>query len=248
MLKNRFRLLAFPLIATLSLSAANPFDDPFFSDPFGDDIFKEMLQMQKEMDKMFQRMHERRVQRSSGLVSPLGTYKMAVRNQFTDKGDHYELITNIPESKENHIEINTERGMMSITAKIVREEEQNQNGMISRSSSVRVYQQSMNIPADADDSSINTAYKNNKLVVSIKKKAGAKNKTGAKLMNTAKKAATPVKKEAVSTTPSKPSVKITKEFDQTPKSVEKKEETSHPKESNSTIKKEIIHTDKTSMI
>jgi len=240
--------LALPLIATLSLSAANPFDDPFFSDPFGDDIFKEMLQMQKEMDKMFQRMHERRVQRSSGLVSPLGTYKMAVRNQFTDKGDHYELITNIPESKENHIEINTERGIMSITAKIVREEEQKQNGMISRSSSVRVYQQSMNIPADADDSSISTAYKNNKLVVSIKKKAGAKNKTGAKLMNTAKKTETPVKKETVSATPSKPSVKITKEFDQTPKSVEKKEETSHPKESNSTIKKEIIHTDKASMI
>jgi hypothetical protein len=48
-------------------------------------------------------------------------------------------------------------------------------------------------------------------------------------------------------------VEITKEFEQTPeKKVEKKAEKvaeqSHPKESNSTIKKEIIHTDKNSMI
>jgi HSP20 family molecular chaperone IbpA len=174
MFKKKLSLLLLPVVATLSLQAADPFNDPFFNDPFGDDIFKEMMQMQKEMDKMFERMHERMQQRTSGLVSPLGTYKMAVRNQLEDKGDHYELVTSIPESKENHIDINTANGMMSITAKIVEEQENKNANMVSQSRSVRMYQQSMTLPADADENSIQTAYKNGKLVVSIAKKKGLK--------------------------------------------------------------------------
>jgi hypothetical protein len=47
----------------------------------------------------------------------------------------------------------------------------------------------------------------------------------------------------------KKKVEITKEFDQIPqKKVEDAVEKSHPKESNSTIKKEIIHSDKNLMI
>ena len=135
-----------PLVATLSLQAANPLTDPFFNDPFGDDIFKEMMQMQRDMDKMFDRMHQRMQQRSSGLVSPLGVYKMAVQNQLVDKGDHYELTTNIPESKENHIEINTADHIMSITAKIVEEKKKKSQYGVSQSRSIRMYQQSTTLP------------------------------------------------------------------------------------------------------
>jgi len=170
MLSKKLSLLALPLVAAISLQAGNPFNDPFFNDPFGDGIFKEMMQMQKDMDKMFQRMQERRLQRSSNLISPLGTYKMAVNSQFVDKGNHYELMTNIPESKENHINIDTADGRMSITAKIVHNEEKKSNGMLSKSSSVRMYQQAVNIPTDADEDSIKTEYKNGKLVIYMNKK------------------------------------------------------------------------------
>jgi len=172
MFKKKVSLLLLPLATTLSLHAANPFNDPFFSDPFGDDIFKEMFQMQKDMDKMFERMHHRMMQRSSGTISPLGTYKMAVGNQLVDKGDHYELATNIPESKENHIDINTANGMMNITAKIVQQKEEKSQYGVSQSRSVRVYQQSTALPSDADDAAIKTIYKGGKLVVSIGKKVG----------------------------------------------------------------------------
>lgn len=74
--------------------------------------------MQRQMDEMFKRMEQRMHQRSTRLVSPLGTYKLATQSQFVDKGDHYELLTNIPQSKENHIDIRTENGMLSISAKI----------------------------------------------------------------------------------------------------------------------------------
>jgi len=180
MLKKKLLLLSLPLVTALSLQASNPFDDPFFNDPFGDDIFKEMMQMQKNMDKMFERMQHRINQRSSGLVSPLGTYKMSVMNQLQDKGDQYELETNIPESKENHIDINTANGMMNITAKIVQEKEvKNQYG-VSQSQSVRMYQQSISLPVDADESAIKTTYKNGKLVIVIgkKKSAGTPAKAG----------------------------------------------------------------------
>jgi len=170
MFTKKLSLFVLPLVATLSLQAQNQFNDPFFNDPFGDDIFKEMMQMQRNMDKMFDRMQQRMQQRSSGLISPLGTYKMGVQNQLQDKGDHYEFTTNIPESKENHIEINTANSILSITAKIIQDQEYKTANGVRQSRSVRMYQQSMTMPTNADESTIKTAYKNGKLVVSIGKK------------------------------------------------------------------------------
>ena len=253
MLRKKLSLLALPLVATLTLQASNPFNDPFFNDPFGDDIFKEMLQMQKEMDHMFNRMQERRQQRSSNLISPLGTYKMAVRSQFADKGDHYELMTSIPESKENHINIDTENGRMSITAKIVQKDEKKTNGMISRSSSVRMYQQAVSMPADADEGSIKTTYRDDKLVITIAKKKGLTTAKNTVNINGKTQVIKTDKPAVVENNKPAQKVEITKEFDQTPeKKVEQKAEIipkkSHPTESNSTIKKEVIHSDKSSMI
>ncbi|QOR62840.1 Hsp20/alpha crystallin family protein [Sulfurovum sp. ST-21] len=180
MLRKKLSLLALPLVAAVSLQAQDPFNDPFFSDPFGDDIFKEMIQMQHRMDEMFKRMEERMYQRSSRLVSPLGTYRLARENQFSDKGDHYELLTNIPESKENHIDITTKNGIISISAKIVSENESKTNGMISTSRSVQMFQQSASLPQDADENGIKSTFKDGKLLLSIPKKQ--KGKTAATAM------------------------------------------------------------------
>jgi len=244
MATKKLALLTLPLLATFSLHAANAFHDPFFQDPFGDDIFKEMMQMQRDMDKMFDRMQHRREQRSSGLVNPLGTYRMAVRSQFTEQGDHYELMTNIPESKENHINIDTENGRMSITAKIVQNKEKKTNGMLSRSSSVRMYQQAVAMPADADEESIQTEYRNGKLIISVAKKRGLVTPNSVQINGKTQM----IKTNMVQKSEQKKRVEITKEFDQTPEKIEDPAGKSYPKESNSTIKKEIIHSDKNSMI
>ncbi len=238
MLTKKLSIFILPLVATISLQAQNPVNDPFFNDPFGDDIFKEMLQMQKNMDQMFSRMQHRRQQRSSGLVSPLGTYKMAVQNQFSDKGDHYELMTNIPENKENHININTDNGVMSVSAKIVEEKENKNNNTLSTSRSVRMYQQSTTLPNDADENSIKAGYKNGKLVITVSKISTAKKssaavtsapskvekKSGEKTESSSskeQKKQKAVKKDPVKTN----AVEITDEFNQTPKTekTEKKE-------------------------
>ena len=169
MLNKKFSLLVLPFVATLSLQA----NDPFFSDPFGDNIFKEMMQMQQDMDMMFNRMHQRMQQRSTRQIAPIGTYKIQQQSQFIDKGDHYEFATTIPESKENQIDINTQNGVMSITAKIIQKHETKTANGYSSSSSMQMYQQSMPLPQDADDTTINMTYVDGKLVVSVKKKKGA---------------------------------------------------------------------------
>jgi len=168
MLSKKISLLVLPLAATLSIQA----NDPFFQDPFGDDIFKEMMQMQQNMDKMFNRMHQRIQQRSNSQIAPLGTYRIQQQNKFVDKGDHYEFVTTIPESKENKIDIHTQNGVVSITAKIIEKHETKTANGYSSSSSMRMYQQSMPLPQDADEATINMGYVDGKLVVSVEKKKG----------------------------------------------------------------------------
>jgi HSP20 family molecular chaperone IbpA len=171
MISKKLSLLALPIVAAVSLQAQSPFNDPFFQDPFGDDIFKEMMQMQRQMDEMFQRMQQRINQRSVRLVHPsMGMYKLSAQSDFVDKGDHYEMVTNIPESKENHIDIRTQNGMISISAKIVHEEQQKTNGMISTSKSIQSFQQSTSLPSDADEGKIKSEFRNGRLVITIGKK------------------------------------------------------------------------------
>ena len=208
---KKFSTIVLSLMAALSLHAQSPmhdpFDDPFFRDPFGDDIFKEMMEMQRRMDEMFRRMQERINQRHARMIAPLGTYHLTSRSMFADKGDRYEMITEIPESKENNINIRVENGMLNISAKIVHEEKRKINGYVSTSRSVQVYQNAVSLPADADENGIKTEFKNGKLVIVVPKK------------KVAKAVATP--QSAQKTTP-KPEM--------TPKSVETKAQTVQPKQ------------------
>ncbi len=176
-MKKYLFFLTLPLISAVHIHASDPFNDPFFNDPFGDDIFKEMMQMQQKMDDMFERMHQRMLQRTQRAVGPIGKFQLTQpQSTFVDKGDHYELYTAIPESKENHIDIKTENGMISITAKVIEEQEQKTANGIAKSQSVRVYQQALTLPADADESHITTRYEKGRLVVIVAKKNSASNK------------------------------------------------------------------------
>ncbi len=127
--------------------------------------------MQQNMDKMFDKMHDRMQQRSTRLVSPLGTYQLAGKNNFVEKNGIYELMTNIPEHKENEIDIKTENGNMNITAKIIEKQENKTGSTYSSSSAVRMYQQSMPLPQDADESTLKAEYRDAKLLITFKKKS-----------------------------------------------------------------------------
>ncbi|MCF6207649.1 MAG: Hsp20/alpha crystallin family protein, partial [Sulfurovum sp.] len=115
------------------------------------------------------------------------------QSQFVDKGDHYVFATTIHESKENKIDINTQNGVMSITAKIIEKHETKTANGYSSSSSMRMYQESMPLPKDADEATIHMAYEDGKLVVSVQKKQGT---SSAKVVPNSKPIESPkVKKE-----------------------------------------------------
>jgi len=170
MIRKKLVLSILPLVASLSLQAG----DPFFNDPLGDDIFQEMMQMQQDMDRMFERMNQRMQQRSSALISPIGTYRVTQQSQFMDKGDHYSFQTDIPESKENTVNISVDHHTLNIQAKVVRTEETDQNGMRSYQSYMSMYQRSLPLPQDADESSMKSAYENGYLTISFQKSKAKK--------------------------------------------------------------------------
>ncbi len=174
MFKKKLLVMGISLIATLSLAAS----DPFLDDPFGDDIFKEMMHMQQNMDRAFERMHSRMLQRSSRAISPVTSYRVEEPMQFTDVNGSYELHTNIPQNRENQIEIKAENGLLQLTAKIIKKSETKTDNTFSSSSSMQVYQHTIPLPKDADQNSIKTKYDNKKLVivVSKSKKSSSKSK------------------------------------------------------------------------
>jgi len=174
MFLGMFRKNITVLVLSLATAASLHASDPFMNDPFGDDIFSEMMQMQKNMDRMFERMHQRMQQRSQAMISPIGTYKVATQSQFVDKGDHYEIRTDIPESKENTVHVSVENRILTIDAKVVKKEETKRAGMVSYQSVMSMYQRSLPLPMDADESSMKNAYKDGFLTITFKKKATSK--------------------------------------------------------------------------
>ena len=175
MFSNKLSLFVLPLIAMSSLHA----NDPYFNDPFGDDIFKEMYQMQKEMDKIFERMNERMEQRTKLWNYPnrqnlISNKSMRMKSSLVDKGTYYEYNTQIPESKNNQIDITIEDGILHLKAMVDTIKKTNQSNMKMQQHYVSMMQRSETLPNDADPSSLKSEYKNGVLILTLQKKKSFK--------------------------------------------------------------------------
>ncbi len=171
MLSKKFSLLVLPIVTMVTLQA----NDPFFNDPFGDDIFKEMYQMQKEMDKVFERMQHRMDQRSQRLHYPtrqsLMTNKsMRKMSLLEDKGSYYEYNTQIPENKNNQIDISIENGILHIKARVETVRKTDKDNIKMEQRSMRMFQTSETLPDDVNVSTLKSEYKNGMLVLILQKK------------------------------------------------------------------------------
>lgn len=175
MFSKKISFLILPLLAVSALQA----EDPFLADPFGDEIFKEMYQMQKEMDKIFERMHQRMEERSKLWTYP--TRKSLIPNDrslsqsaLLDKGTYYEYNTQIPENKNNQIDISIENGMLHFKAKVDTVRKTKQSNMNMQQQYVSVVQRTETLPQDADPSSLKSEYQNGVLVLTLQKKKSLK--------------------------------------------------------------------------
>ncbi|HEY9190309.1 MAG TPA: Hsp20/alpha crystallin family protein [Sulfurovum sp.] len=171
MFSKKISFLILPLLAVSALQA----EDPFSADPFGDEIFKEMYQMQKEMDKIFERMHQRMEERTKQWNYPPGTRLIPDdrglnRSTLVDKGTYYEYNTQIPEGKNNQIDISIEEGILHFKAKVDRVNQTEQADRKTQQRFVSMVQRSETLPEDADPSSLKSEYQNGVLVLTLQKK------------------------------------------------------------------------------
>lgn len=171
MFNKKISLLVLPFMAMVSLQAS----DPFINDPFGDDIFKEMYQMQKEMDKVFDRMQQRMEQRSQQWNYPSRqrfiTNKAKIRSSmFEDKGTFYEYNTQIPENKNNQIDINIADGVLYLKATIDTVQKSEKANVKMQQHSMRMLQRSETLPNDVDVNTLKGEYKNGIFILTLQKK------------------------------------------------------------------------------
>jgi len=171
MFKKKISLLVLPFMAMVSLQAS----DPFFDDPFGDDIFKEMVEMQKEMDKIFERMQERMEQRTKLWNYPtrqtfIPGNSTRTDSLFQDKGTHYEYDTQIPEGPNNQVDISIENGVIHFKATVDTVKKNKEPNMQMQQHYVSMVQRSEPLPKGADPRSLKSEYKNGKLILTFQKK------------------------------------------------------------------------------
>lgn len=172
MFKHKMKFLLVPMLSAMTLHASDPF---FNNDPFGDDIFKEMYEMQQQMDKVFERMNQRIQQRSTQMSQP-GTqfYLPAIGNtssstMFVDKGGYYLYDTGVEASKDNEINLSVQNGMLIFKAKVTKTvNEQN-----THQSYTSMMQRSQTLPTDADTSTVKMEEQGGKIVVTVQKSKSA---------------------------------------------------------------------------
>ncbi|HFS85454.1 MAG TPA: Hsp20/alpha crystallin family protein [Epsilonproteobacteria bacterium] len=154
-----------PFLTLLSLQA----NDPFFEDPFGNDMFKEVSEMQQQMDKMFERMHQQMEARTKQLNHPGSQFYLPStqmnQSMFVDQGDHYLYDTGIRPGKENEIHLSVENNRVTFKAKVTTSSDTNNTSH----QSVSMMQRSETLPVDVDSSTLKMEEKET-IVITVKKK------------------------------------------------------------------------------
>lgn len=161
MFNKKISLFLLPFMAFVSLEA---------NDPFGDDIFKEMYKMQKEMDKVFERMQQRTQQWSyPSRQSLLANKGMTKISMMEDKGTFYEYNTQIPENKNNQIDINIVDGVLYLKATINTLQRSEEANMKMQQHSMRMVQRSETLPKDVDINTLKGEYENGIFILTLQK-------------------------------------------------------------------------------
>lgn len=131
--------------------------------------------MQKEMDKVFERMHERMNQRTKLWNYPTSqTFvpgnRIRTASLLEDKGSYYAYNTQIPENKNNQIDISINDGVLHLKATVDTVKKSSEPNMNMQEHYVSMIQRSETLPQDADPRSLKSEYKNGLLVLTLEKK------------------------------------------------------------------------------
>ena len=166
------RLWMIPMLA-VAVASSSATADNAISTPNSYNPFEEMRQMQQEMDKIFEKFHQRMTQEDLFKSFP-ATFPSTPAVDFRDTGDKYLLKADIPGAKESEIHIKTKDGVLTIEAKSIKEKKEEKSGkeagFIRHERYEGVYIRSLTLPEDADADKLKSDYKNGVLEITIPKK------------------------------------------------------------------------------
>lgn len=89
---------------------------------------------------------------------------------ITEKEQHYELVFAVPGFEKNQFSIQTEQGILTISATQEERKEANENGYLRKEFEIRSFKRSFTLDENIDNNSIAARYENGLLTVTLPKK------------------------------------------------------------------------------
>lgn len=155
------------MMSSLLLAVPNAMAEEKMSDIVFNPL-EEMQEMQKEMDSIFERFHQKMMKEE--LFSKFTfSFPSTPVMDLIDKGDNYVLQVDIPGAEKNKIDITVEDRVLKIEAETSKDKKEEGKGYLKQERFVSSYKRMITLPEDAKAEKFESEYKDGVLKITIPK-------------------------------------------------------------------------------
>ncbi len=151
------------VLATSGTMAAEQVPDTGFNP------FEEIREMQKEMDSLFERFHQK-MMKEDMFSKFTFSFPSTPAMDLVDKGDNYVLKADIPGAEKNKIDITVEDQVLKIEAETSKDKKEESKGYLKQERFVSSYMRMVTLPEDANTEKFESEYTDGVLKITIPKK------------------------------------------------------------------------------
>ncbi|MCW8820700.1 MAG: Hsp20/alpha crystallin family protein [Sulfurovum sp.] len=131
--------------------------------------FEELQKMQKEMDSIFERFHQK-MMREDMFSKFTFSFPSTPAMDLVDKGDNYVLKADIPGVEKDKIDITVKDGVLKIEAETSKDKKEEGKGYLKQERFVSSYMRMITLPEDANAEKYESEYTDGVLKITIPKK------------------------------------------------------------------------------
>lgn len=131
--------------------------------------FEEILKMQKEMDSIFERFHQK-MMKDDMFSKFTFSFPSTPAMDLVDKGDSYVLKADMPGAEKNKIDITVEDRVLKIEAETSKDKKEKGKGYLKQERFTSSYMRMITLPEDSNAKKFESEYKDGVLKVTIPKK------------------------------------------------------------------------------
>lgn len=140
-----------------------------------DDMLKEMMELQRKMDKMMERMFREFSEEKYVLPRYETELTREPKTDILEDDKEYIIITEIPGVDKKDIKVNVDGNLLKISAESKREDYQKNKNLLRRERTITKFYRSFMLPDYIDPKKAKATYKNGVLTIRFPK---VKSKTG----------------------------------------------------------------------